>query len=189
MKGKNPLGAVKWSQKRQQKDWLKRVYLLLIIENRVPKKPLFLWTPYTSFVAIAKLIYASTCLLEQQQPSCRFKSYLRRAQSSPPSTLLCLLCCFCLKLTRAFLFFFSLFSILRFTTISFLKGGGGGGGEISLRQQSIKVLDRDYRKLTTVSLPILEGVMKLSLSHMQILLCHDLNYQPPPPFTPHSPGL
>ena len=139
MKGKNPLGAVKWSQKRQQKDWLKRVYLLLIIENRVPKKPLFLWTPCTSFVAIAKLIYASTCLLEQQQPSCRFKSYLRRAQSFPPPPLLCLLCpppllcllcCFCLKLTRAICFFFSLFSILRFTTISFLEGRGGKGKSV-----------------------------------------------------------
>ena len=107
MKGKNPLSAVKWSQKRQQRDWLKRVYLLLIIENRVLKKPLFLWTPCTSFVAIAKLIYASTCLLEQQQPSCRFKSYLRRAQSFPPPspTLFALLFLFKTDLGDLFLFF------------------------------------------------------------------------------------
>ena len=126
MKGKNPLGAVKWSQKRQQKNWLKRVYLLLKIENRVPKKPLFLWTPCTSFVAIAKLIYASTCLLEQQQPSCRFKSYLRRAQSfPPPPPLLCLLCCFCLKLTWVICFFF--FTFFHFALYyDFLFRGGEG---------------------------------------------------------------
>ena len=38
---------------------------------------------------------------------------------SPPPPLLCLLCCFCLKLTWVICFFFALFSILRFITISF----------------------------------------------------------------------
>ena len=124
MKGKNPLGAVKWSQKRQQKDWLKRVYLLLIIENRVPKKPLFLWNPCTLFVAIAKLIYASACLLEQQQPPCRFKSYLRRARSPPPSpTLFALLFLFKTDL-RDFFLFFTFFHFALY--YDFLFRGGEG---------------------------------------------------------------
>ena len=147
-----------------------------------------MWTPCTSFVAKAKLIYASTCLLEQQQPSCRFKSYLRRAQSFPPPspTLFALLFLFKTDSRDLFLFF----TFFHFALYYDFLFRGGGGGEVSLRQQSIKVVDQDYRKLTTVSLPILEGVVQLSLSHMQILLCHDLNYQPaPPPFTPHSPGL
>ena len=119
MKGKNPLGAVKWSQKRQQKNWLKRVYLLLKIENRVPKKPLFLWTPCTSFVAIAK-----SCLLEQQQPSCRFKSYLRRAQSFPPPspTLFALL--FLFKTDLGDFFFFTFFHFALY--YDFLFRGGEG---------------------------------------------------------------
>lgn len=118
------MGAVKSSQKRQQKDWLKRVYLLLIIENRVPKKPLFLWTACTSFVAIAKLIYASTCLLEQQQPSCRFKSYLRRAQSFPPTspTLFALLFLFKTDSRDLFLFFTFFHFALYY---DFLFRGGG----------------------------------------------------------------